>query len=149
MGFSCACAAGWTLQTGTFPQCYKAGTGTFSDTPAPGVASYDFMTGTPWTSDYLMNGDVYALSREGFQSLWSNNPPQRGVVAVSSTAPLLSVPIPTTGYGITGVPLQLGGTYVVLAKEPNLNYYIVLRVTALPASGVTFDWVLVYRPGGG
>ena len=80
--------------------------------------------------------------------MWANNLGENGVAPSASTAALLSVPIPTTGYTNYGVVVQLGGTYVSRAKDPYTNYYIVLRVTALPASGVTFTWVLVYRPPG-
>jgi hypothetical protein len=65
-----------------------------------------------------------------------------------NSVPLLSVTIPATGYTIMGVDMQVGGTYVSYAKSPNTNYYIVMRVTALPVNAATLDWALVYRPPG-
>ena len=136
------------LQSGTYPQCYKSGTATLSGTHTAGTYAYDFMAGTALDYNHFQNGDFYATDSDNFHTFYANNSGQQGVVAVSSTAALLSVPIPSSGFTKGGVTVQLGGTYVSYARTGNTNYYIVMRVTALPSSGVTFDWVLVYRPPG-
>jgi hypothetical protein len=150
LGYSCTCAAGWTLQSGTFPQCYKSGTITFGGDRTTGIWGYDFMMGKAYNYNNFQYGDFYVTDNDstGFHTLWANNLDEQGVVAVSTTAPLLSVKIPSTGFTRFGVVVEQGGTYVSYARNPNANYYIVLRVTALPASGFTADWVLVYRPPG-
>ena len=71
---------------------------------------------------------------------------ERGTQASSSTLPLLQVPIPKTGYTNFGTQLVAGGTYISLAKDPNLNFYIVFRITDFPTSGFTMDCVVIYRP---
>ena len=141
LGYTCTCRNGFTSTGGTFPKCYKSGTLTFGGN----VWAYDFMNGIPKDTNFFQEGDFYTTDSDNFHTLFANNTGERGVQRVTSSAPLLEVPIPADGYNLFGVPVLDAATYVSLAREPDTDYYIVFRVTAFPASGFTMDWVMVYR----
>ena len=146
LGYSCTCANGFVSSGGTFPQCYRSGTVTFGGTGANPQYSYSFINMLYYNLNDLSSGDFYTNDQDGAHTMYANNTGQGGLQRVVSTAALLDVPVPTTGYNRFGVPVLDGATYVSAAHTPDTNYYIVFRVTAMPASGFTFDWVMVYRP---
>jgi hypothetical protein len=143
LGYTCDCTNGFVSSGGDFPLCYKSGTLTFGSGAMP-LWAYRFMDETPLYEANFETGDFYVTDSDNFHTLWANNSGMRGVQRVQSDAPLLEVPIPVDGYQLFGETVLDGATYVSLAREPDLDYAIVLRVTELASVGFTFDWVLVY-----
>jgi hypothetical protein len=143
VGYTCTCAAGFINSGGTFPQCYKQGS-----IVMPTYTAYDFATGTLSAVDNLQDGDFYFLGVSPAiptPTFDGNNGGQQGVQEVTSTAPLLSVPVPTGGYGVYANAV-VGGTYIAPAQSGEVDYYIVFRVTAVSTASVSLTYVYVYRP---
>jgi hypothetical protein len=149
LGYTCSCMNGFSSSGGTFPQCYKSGTYTLGGDRVTGAWAYDFMAGVKKTYNNFEQGDFYVSDGDGFSKFWANNLGEYGLQRVDSTAPLLDVPVPPPpdGYNRFGVDVFQGATYVSRARDPDTKYFIIMRVTSFTqGTGVTFDWVMVYRP---
>jgi hypothetical protein len=141
VGYDCQCPSGFVDSGGTFPQCYISGSVQGSLTTG---VTFDFPSGQ--TSSCCTAGEFYISSMD--VKFWANNVGQGGVVQVNvaSSTPLLSVPVPTTGYTRFGVAVAQGSTYVSYAQDGEGSYYVIFRVTSLTSTTITLDFVYVYRP---
>jgi len=157
LGYACACTAGFTLGSGTFPDCFRSGTVTFLQPTPGGIGdrAFDFSLGMPAS---ITDSDFYLSTSEGVPTFFANNFGQNGVARVTSTAAnLRDVPIPPASeFRRSLVSVVSGATYVALAETPEesesivepseLGYYIIFRVTAFDAASATLEYVYVYRP---
>ena len=101
--------------------------------------SYDFSTKSLGS---ITQGDFYIASANT-NNFWANNAGMQGLVDVGNTTNLYNAPVPAGGYIRTGVPVEIGKTYVAKAATGEPGAFIVFKVLKANVNNVTLVYIYI------